>query len=71
MRIRGIKFICDRCGTEEFCELDINGEFKYGCSFHSLCLKDDTHLCADCNDKLKKLIEGFMKGAKDDGLLKG
>ena len=51
MRIRGIKFICDRCGTEEFCELDINGEFKHGCSFHSLGLRDDTHLCDDCHNK--------------------
>ena len=66
MRIRGIKFICDRCGTEEFCELDVNGEFKHGCSFHSLSLRDDTHLCDDCHNKLHRIIDEFMKENDDD-----
>ena len=66
MRIKGIKFICDRCGAEEFCELDINGEFKYGCSFHVFSLKDDTHLCADCHDKMNRLIETFMNEKKEN-----
>lgn len=66
MRIRGIKFICDRCGAEEFCELDEYGEFRYGCTFHNLSLIDNTHLCDECHDKLKGLIENYMKGAKDD-----
>jgi hypothetical protein len=66
MRIRGIKFICDRCGAEEFCELDENGEFKHGCSFHSFSLKDDTHLCDDCHNKLHRIIDEFMKENADD-----
>lgn len=66
MRIRGIKFICDRCGAEEFCVLDKNDELKYGSSFHSLSLKDDTHLCDNCHNKLHRIIDEFMKENADD-----
>jgi hypothetical protein len=66
MRIRGIKFKCDRCGKEEFFELDENGEFKHGCSFHIFSLMDDTHLCDDCHNKLYRIVDEFMKENADD-----
>ena len=66
MKIRGIKFICDRCGKEEFCELDVNGEFKHGCSFHNCSLRDDTHLCDDCHKELNRIIKDYMKELAND-----
>ena len=66
MRIRGIKFKCDRCGAEEFYELDVNDEFKHECTFHCFDLRADTHLCDDCHNKLHRIIDEFMKENADD-----
>lgn len=66
MRIRGIKFICDRCGKEEFYELNFEGEFVKECTFHLFDLRNDTYLCADCHNKLHRIIDEFMKENDDD-----
>ena len=65
MRIRGVKFICDRCGKEEFYELNYEGEFKTECTFHLFDLKDDTYLCGECFQKYNRLIKWFMEGKKE------
>ena len=65
MRIRGIKFICDRCGFEKFYEIDENGEFKEPCGFHLASLKDVTHLCPNCEHEREKLFENFMRGKNE------
>lgn len=65
MRIRGIKYICDRCGFEKFYEIDENGEFVEPCKFHLLSLNNATHLCDDCECERRKLIENFMRGKND------
>lgn len=66
MRIRGIKFICDRCGAEKFYELNFDGDFVEECTFRLFDLNDDTYLCADCHQKYISLIKRFMEGAEDD-----
>lgn len=65
MRIRGTKFICDRCGKEEFYELNFEGEFVKKCTFHLFDLRNDTYLCADCHQKYISLVKRFMEGAKE------
>ena len=66
MRTRCIKFKCDRCGYEKIYELDENGELAEECKepFHILSLIDGTHLCDECEQKRKKLMDWFMKGDK-------
>ena len=68
MRTRCIKFKCDRCGYEKIYELDENGEIvdieQIDESFHILSLIDETHLCDECEQKRKKLMDWFMKGDK-------
>lgn len=66
MRIRGIKYICDRCGKTEFYELDSGGCFKEPCMFHLLDIKNDTHLCDECHNKLHRIIDEFMKESADE-----
>jgi hypothetical protein len=67
MRIRGIKFICDRCGAEKFYELNFDGEFKEECTFRLFDLNNDTYLCGDCYAKYTSLVKRFMEEAEDDG----
>ena len=67
MRIRGIKFICDRCGKSEFCKLNNDGEFEEEVKFHTLSYHDGTHLCDNCEQEREALMAEFMKGwAMDD-----
>lgn len=66
MRIRGIKFICDRCGAEKFYELNFDGDFVEECTFRLFDLNDDTYLCAECHNKLHRIIDEFMKENADD-----
>lgn len=65
MRIRGIKFICDRCGFEKFYEIDDNGEFTEPCNFHIASLANNTYLCGNCEKKREKLFENFMRGKNE------
>lgn len=68
MRTRCIKFKCDRCGYEKIYELDENGEIvdieQIDKPFHIFSLADGTHLCDECEQKRKKLMDWFMKGDK-------
>lgn len=67
MRIRGIKFICDRCGKSEFYKLNNDGEFTEPIPFYVFNYKHDTHLCEECEQERKNLMAEFMKGwARDD-----
>lgn len=62
MRIRGIKFICDRCGKEKFYELDDHGEFKEPCKFYHTDIINDKWLCEECENERNELFENFMRG---------
>lgn len=62
MRIRGIKFICDRCGKEKFYEINERGEFKEPCKFHHVDMINDKWLCDECEKERKILFENFMRG---------
>lgn len=66
MRTRCIKFKCDRCGYEKIYDIDENGEFveQIDKPFHVFSLADGTHLCDECEQKRKKLMDEFMKGDK-------
>lgn len=62
MRIRGVKFICDRCGKEKFCELDEHGNFKEPCKFYNTDLINDKWLCEECEKAKNELLKNFMRG---------
>lgn len=68
MRTGCIRFKCDRCGYEKIYDIDENGEFMEECkeTFHIFSLADGTHLCDECEQKRKKLMDWFMKGDSSD-----
>lgn len=68
MRTRCIKFKCDRCGYEKIYDIDENGEFveQIEKPFHLFSLVAETHLCDECEQKRKKLMDWFMKGDSSD-----
>ena len=69
MRIRGVKYKCDRCGYEKFYEIDERGDFVRDLTkgdFHILSLEDNTHLCGPCSVMFEQVVKQFMEEGADD-----
>lgn len=66
MRTRYIRYKCDRCGVQQYYELDEDGALKEPCHFVLVSLEDNTHLCSECEYKKQQLMDEFMKGDKRD-----
>lgn len=66
MRYEGVKFICDRCGAEQFIESGENGILKEEPKFHRFSFMKKTYICDDCQNEFEQMVNDFMEEFKND-----